>query len=86
MIHIILIDELEQLCCSSSINLLFPTDITFSQMMKAIYFKFDKNERDLILINYSLMNLNNKIQKIFPKEQGIYFSINSGLLGGIFKM
>ena len=56
-------------------------------MMKAIYFKFDKDERDLILIDYSQRNPNNKIREIFRfKEQSIPISINSGVLGGINNM
>ena len=83
MKHIILIDELKKLCGQSFIHLYFPPEITFSQMMRAIYFKFDRDERDLFL-NYSQKNPNIKIHEIFNlKEQSIYISINSGLLGGI---
>jgi hypothetical protein len=87
MIHIILLDETRALCGQAFIHLYFPPDITFSQMMKAIYFKFDRDERDLTLINYSQENPNRKIHEIFiMKEQSIYISNNSGVLGGIFNV
>ena len=86
MIHIILLDETRALCGQAFIHLYFPPDITFSQMMKAIYFKFDRDERDLTLNNYSQENPNRKIKEFIQKEASTYISTNGGILGGILNI
>ena len=84
MIHMNLIDQGKELCGQSFIHLYFPLDITFSQMKKAIYFKFDRDERDLSLIYYNYVKGNNIIRDIFIKKiVTIYISTNTGVLGGI---
>ena len=60
-----------ELCGQPFIHLYFPPYITFSQMMKAIYFKFDRDERDFFLINYQYMKGNNIIQDIFTNKRGL---------------
>ena len=74
-----------ELCGQGVIQLFFPPYITFSQMMKAIYFKFDRDEKDLFLINYPFIKGNNIIiQDIFNnKRRDIDISTGSGVLGGI---
>ena len=65
-------------------NLYFPSDITFSEMLKAIYFKFDRDYRDLQL-NYYCENVNDKIKEIFGDKKvfSIWDNVHGGVLGGI---
>ena len=53
--------------------------------MKAICFKFDRDERDFFLINYKYTEGNNIIQDIFTnKRRDIDITTSSGILGGTF--
>jgi len=65
-------------------NLYFPSDITFSEMLRAIYFKFDRDDRDLQL-NYYCENVNDKIKEIFGDKKvfSIWNNVHGGILGGI---
>ena len=69
---------------SISAHLYFPSDITFSEMLKAIYFKFDKDNRDLVF-DYSCKNVNDKIKEIFGnrKKECISTYVSGGILAGI---
>jgi hypothetical protein len=88
MINVRLLEETRQLCGFPIINLYFPPYITFSQMMKAIYFKFDRDDRDLSLGDYSYVNLNDKIQEIFGNRTivDIVVYIHGVLLGGVLNI
>lgn len=84
MINIKLFGATYDLCQKNAVNLFFPPYITFSEMLKAIYFKFDRDNRDLHLF-YSCQNVNDKIKEIFNnrKEVSIEISLHGGVLGGI---
>ena len=70
---------------SGSINdsLYFPLDITFSEMLKTIYFKFDRDNRDF-LIDYYCEKVNDKIKEIFGNRKVVYITARDGggILGG----
>lgn len=73
------------------INLFFPSEITFTKMMKSLYLKFGRDQRDLKLANYNKYNFSyetRKIQDEFREKFGtISVNISSvGSRGGIFNM
>ena len=52
MIRIILQDVSLDLCGSKNVGIDFPSDISFSEMFKAIYLKFGRDKRDLTFCDY----------------------------------
>ena len=70
---------------SGSINdsLYFPLDITFSEMLKTIYFKFDRDNRDFF-IDYYCEKVNDKIKEIFGNKKVVYITVRDagGILSG----
>ena len=69
---------------SINADLYFPSDITFSEMLKVIYFKFDRDNKNLFL-DYSCDKVNDEIKEIFGNRKNVcvsaYFS--EEIIGGI---
>ena len=87
MIRIILQDGSLDLCGSMRVGIDFPSDISFSEMFKAIYLKFGRDKRDLTFCDYS----NSLHMKIKDKNLGSCFlainvTTHGGILGGIFNI
>ena len=87
MIRIILQDVSLNLCGSKNVGIDFPSDISFSEMFKAIYLKFGRDKRDLTFWNYS----NSLHMKIKDKNLGSCFlainvTTHGGILGMIFNI
>lgn len=62
---------------------IFPENITFSEMKKAIYFSIDKDNRELLFYDYRSVNDNDKIKEIFKnKITKINTFINGKIIGG----
>ena len=87
MIWIILQNGSLDLCGSKNVGIDFPSDISFSEMFKAIYLKFGRDKRDLKFCDYS----NSLHMKIKDKNLGSCFlainvTTHGGILGGIFNI
>ena len=68
------------------INFNFPSDITLSQMFKAIYLKFGRDNRDLTFLNCSDFPYEKLKDKFSGNFGTISVSIHDGILGGIFNV
>ena len=82
MINITLTDEAKTLFGQYKINLIFPSNITISEMLKAIYLKFGYDNRSL-LFHTSFSDKNEKLKNIFFHINNIvYVSKGGELMGG----
>ena len=86
MTGITLIDSTLDLCGIMHIHFNFPSNISLSEMFKAIYLKFGRDKRDLTFLNCSDF----PYKKLKDKFSGIFRTINisthCGILGGIFNV
>jgi len=86
IIRVTLIDSTLDLCGIMHINFNFPSDITLSQMFKAIYLKFGRDNRDLTFLNCSDFHYEKLKDKFSGNFGTISVSIHDGILGGIFNV
>ena len=86
IIRVTLIDSTLDLCGIMHINFNFPSDITLSQMFKAIYLKFGRDNRDLTFLNCSDFPYEKLKDKFSGNFGTISVSIHDGILGGIFNV
>jgi hypothetical protein len=65
-------------------NFYFPGNISFSEMMKVIYFSMDQDNRILKFLDYRNVNGNDKIKTIFNNETWITINtcITNRIIGG----
>lgn len=86
MVRITLIDSTLDICGTMHINFNFPSDISFSEMFKAIYLKFGRDKRDLTFFNCSDFLHKKLKEKISGSFLTINVNIHSSILGGIFNI